>query len=193
VELHKLARGLWRWTAAHPDWKPSQEEDDPADWDQQVGCVAYATDAALALIDPLVPDGDYQPLDELAEGREVSILRTLRWHGRSTAELTKRYAASTTAPAGVQPLEISGADETMFWIEEHRALVPGDRLIGDRPPGLRMCPPSWLRYLDRFTRDDLRHALRQKLLDLPVEMILVSHGEPVARDGRAALERALAE
>jgi len=29
------------------------------------------------------------------------------------------------------------------------------------------------------------------LLDLPVELVLVSHGEPVLQDGRAALERAL--
>jgi hypothetical protein len=29
------------------------------------------------------------------------------------------------------------------------------------------------------------------LLDLPVEMVLVSHGEPVLRDGRNALARAL--
>jgi hypothetical protein len=30
------------------------------------------------------------------------------------------------------------------------------------------------------------------LLDLPVELVLVSHGEPVLKDGRAAIERALA-
>ena len=30
------------------------------------------------------------------------------------------------------------------------------------------------------------------MLDLPVEMVLVSHREPVLRDGHAALERALA-
>ena len=193
MELRELARGLWRWTAAHPHWEPSKEEDDPADWDQQVGCVAYASDDALTLIDPLVAEGDFESLDELAEGKEVAILTTLRWHGRSSAELAKRYSSSSTAPAGLEPVEIPGADETMFWVAEHRALVSGDRLLGDRPPGVRMCPPSWLRYLDGFTHDDLRRSLRKKLLGLPVEMILVSHGEPVLRDGRAALERALAE
>jgi hypothetical protein len=55
-----------------------------------------------------------------------------------------------------------------------------------------MCPSSWLRYLDGFTQDDLRRELRARLLDLPIEMVLVSHGEPVLRDGRAAVERALA-
>jgi hypothetical protein len=194
MELHELARGLWRWTATHPDWEPSQEEDDPADWNPEVGCVAYAAEDSLVLIDPLIGDGDYQALDDLAATKEhVAILTTIRWHGRTGRELAGRYSASTTPPTAVEALEISGAGETMFWIPEHRALVPGDRLLGDRPPGVRLCPPSWLRYLDGFTQDDLRSALRSELIELPIEMILVSHGEPVLRDGRAALELALAQ
>ena len=55
-----------------------------------------------------------------------------------------------------------------------------------------MCPPSWLRYLDGFTQDDLRRELQARLPSLPIEMVLVSHGEPVLHDGRAAVERALA-
>ena len=55
----------------------------------------------------------------------------------------------------------------------------------------RLCPPGWLRYLEPgLTHGELRDALRT-LLDLPVELVLVSHGEPVLDDGRAALERAL--
>ncbi len=194
VELQQLARGLWRWTAPHPDWEPRREEDDPADWSQDVGCVAYAGPDSLVLVDPLVGDDDYGPLDELANTKpQVAVLTTIAWHGRSGAELTKRYDASTTAPEGVEPIEIPGAAETMFWIPEHGALVPGDRLLGDRPPGIRMCPPSWLRYLEGFTHEDLRRALRTQLRELPIEIVLVSHGEPVLRDGRAAVERALAQ
>jgi hypothetical protein len=71
-------------------------------------------------------------------------------------------------------------------------LVPGDRLIGDGRGGVRMCPPSWLNYLGSgMTVDGLRDALRP-LRELPVEMVLVSHGEPVLRDGARAIERALA-
>jgi hypothetical protein len=40
-------------------------------------------------------------------------------------------------------------------------------------------------------RDELRAALGP-LLDLPAELVLVSHGEPVVRGGRAAIARALA-
>jgi hypothetical protein len=191
VQLQELARGLWRWTAPHPDWEPREQEDDPADWERDVGCVAYDSADALVLIDPLVANGDYAQLDELAHAKSrVVILTTLQWHRRSRDELIERYSADPTPPVGVEPIAIPGAGETMFWIPEHRALVPGDRILGDRPPGLRMCPPSWLRYLNGFTQDDLRNALRP-LLDLPIEMVVVSHGQPVLQEGRSALARAL--
>jgi hypothetical protein len=79
----------------------------------------------------------------------------------------------------------------MVWIETLRALVPGDRLIGDGAGGLRMCPPSWLRYLPGPPGvHELRAGLRA-LLELPVELVLVSHGEPVLRNGAAAIRAAL--
>ena len=192
VQLQEVARGLWRWTAPHPEWEPPEADDSPADWARDVGCVAYTSEDSLILVDPLVVDDDYAALDELAASKPTAILITIGFHTRSAAELTKRYDASSTEPDGVETIEIPGAAETMVWIEEHRALVPGDRILGDRPPGLRMCPESWLRYLDGYTREDLRRALRERLLELPVEMVLVSHGEPVLRDGRRELERALA-
>jgi hypothetical protein len=193
VELQELAHGLWRWTAPHPEWEPPKEEDDPADWPQDVGCVAYAAARRLTLIDPLVAEGDSAEIDRLAESAErVAILTTLPFHGRSGSELVERYGASTSTPAEIEAIEIAGAGETMFWIAEHRALVPGDRILGDHPPGLRMCPESWLRYLGGYTRADLRNALRQALLGLPVELVLVSHGEPVLSEARRELEQALA-
>jgi hypothetical protein len=41
-----------------------------------------------------------------------------------------------------------------------------------------------------MSQSQLRKALRP-LLDLPVEMVLVSHGEPVLSSGREAIVRAL--
>jgi hypothetical protein len=191
VDLQQVAPGLWRWTTPHPDWEAPKQEDDPADWPLDVGSVAYETTETLVLIDPLISNGNFGPLDEVAEkSKGVAILTTLAFHRRSRDELAQRYAATTTPPDGVDAIEIRGAGETMYWIPEHRALVPGDRILGDRPPGLRLCPESWLRYLHGYTQDDLRAGLRP-LLDLPVEMVLVSHGEPVLHDGRAELERAL--
>ena len=191
MDLQQVAPGLWRWTTPHPDWEAPKQEDDPADWARDVGSVAYETTANLVLIDPLIANGNFAPLDEVAEkSTGVAILTTLEFHRRSRDELVQRYAATTTPPDGVDAIEIRGAGETMYWIPEHGALVPGDRILGDRPPGLRLCPESWLRYLPGYTQDDLRAGL-QPLLDLPVEMVLVSHGEPVLHDGRAELKRAL--
>jgi hypothetical protein len=192
--MEELRPGLWRWTARHPDWEADADVESPADWPPEVGCVAYAADDVLVLIDPLVVDG-WDELDRLAERRpRVAVLQTLRWHNRSVKEAVARYDASTEPPAGVEPIEIAGADETMFWLAAPRALVPGDRLIGDGAGGVRPCPESWLGYIRRqggeIDGPALREALRP-LVDLPIELLLVSHGEPILSDGREALERAL--
>ena len=72
-----------------------------------------------------------------------------------------------------------------------RALVAGDRLVGTPGGGLRVCPQSWLGYLPGgLTVAELRDRLRP-LLDLPVELVLVSHGDPVLAGGHAALAAAL--
>jgi hypothetical protein len=191
--LDELAPGLHRWTARHPAWTAGAEPESPDDWPPDVGSVAYAGPGGLVLIDPLVADWD--ELDALVDGRSVTVLTTLRWHRRSRDEVVRRYGATLLdrrqAPPGVRRIPIERAAESMVWIEEHATLVPGDRLLGDGRGGLRMCPESWLRYLpDAPTLADLRAALRP-LLELPVERVLVSHGEPVLRDGREAIRAAL--
>ena len=192
----ELAPGLHRWTAAHPAWEAGAEPESPGDWPEQVGCVAYEAPAALVLIDPLV--ADWAPLDALVErhGKPVVVLTTMRFHHRSRAEVAERYGATLVShaeppPEGLRRIPVDGGDETMVWIEAPRALVPGDRLIADGG-GLRMCPASWLRYLPGPPGlDELREGLRP-LLELPVELVLVSHGEPVLRDGAAAIRAVLA-
>ena len=75
--------------------------------------------------------------------------------------------------------------ETTYWLPAHGALVFGDVVLG-AAGGVRLCPESWL----DGTLAQLKEELRP-LLDLPVERLLVSHGEPVLADGRAALARLL--
>ena len=160
--------------------------------------MAYQAPDAFVLVDPLVPDELWTPLEErvTAHGRPVRVLTTIGFHRRSRDEVVRRFAATTSRakaslPEGVETVTIRRAGETMVWLPGPRALIPGDRLLGDDGGGVRMCPPGWLRYLDPgLTYTELREALRP-LLDLPVEMVLVSHGEPVLRDGRAAIGRAL--
>jgi len=201
MEPQQIRRGLFRWTARHPEWREGAQPESPADWPAEVGCVASETADALVVIDPLVSRGEqdqfWRWMDELAEraGR-VHVITTIKFHRRSRDELVARYGASTSRakgslPEGIRAIPIRGAGETMTWIEEHRALVTGDRIIGDGHGGLRMCPESWLGYLESgITIDDLRERLRP-LLELPIELVLVSHGEPVVEDGREELRLAL--
>jgi len=199
--LRELRPGLYRWTARHPDAEADPQLGSPADWGPDVGSVAYAARDALVLVDPLVPEDRSdlaQELDELvrSHSRPVVILTTLQFHRRSREELAARYGASTSRakkvlPEGVETVQIRGAGETMVWLPEHAALIPGDRLLEGDSGGLRLCPESWLRYLpSKMTQAQLRKALRP-LLDMPVEMVLVSHGEPVLSSGRDVLARAL--
>ncbi len=185
--VEELARGLWRWTAPHPDWKEGD------DWERDVGCLYYEAPDATVLIDPLVPperERFLDPLDRDVErrGLPVAVLLTCEWHARSADELAERYGASREAPARLTAHELPEVDERIWWIPEHAALVPGDVLLrsGD---GVQVCPDSWLG--ERSSHESIRAALRP-LLDLPVERILVSHGSPLLAGGRAALERALA-
>jgi hypothetical protein len=199
--LNELRRGLYRWTARHPEADPNPVPGSPADWGPDVGSVAYAASDGLLLVDPLVPEDRADIQDELDtlvrdHAKPVVIITTLQFHRRSRERLADRYNASTSRarqslPAGIETIQIKGAGETMVWLPEHRALVPGDRLLGDERGGLRLSPDSWLRYLPSGMRQpQLREALRP-LLDLPVEMVLTSHGQPVLTGGQDVLASVL--
>jgi hypothetical protein len=199
--LREIHPGLWRWSAPHPEWRPGASPGSPADWPRAVGSVLCDVIDATVLIDPLLPPGDQGFLDVLDEhvrsrGNRVAVLTTIGFHRRSRDQLAERYGATTSRakrnlPAGVESFPIPHAGETLFWLPEHRALVPGDRIIGAPGGGLRLCPESWLGYLPReISLVALADALRP-LLELPIESVLVSHGEPVLSGGRAALADAL--
>jgi hypothetical protein len=196
----EIVPGLLRWTAPHPDWNPQAVPGSAEDWDQSVGSVLYEIPDAVALIDPLLPSEGRAEflrwLDGRIAGRPVSILTTIRWHRRDREELAERYRSITSrawnaVPPGITPRPLRGAGETMFWLPAVATLVPGDRLIGAQDGRLRLCPESWLDDV-HVNRSGLAELLRA-LVDLPVERVLVSHGQPVLRGGRAALVRAIAE
>jgi hypothetical protein len=196
----EIAPGLLRWTAPHPDWKPRAAPESAEDWDREVGSVLYELPRAVALIDPLLPTegraGFLRWLDGRIATRPVSILTTIRWHRRDREELAGRYESTTSrawnaVPPGIEPRPLRGAGETMFWLPAVATLVPGDRLIGGQGGCLRVCPQSWLDDV-HVNRPGLAELLRA-LVELPIERVLVSHGEPVLHGGRAALVRAIAE
>jgi hypothetical protein len=191
--MKEIAPGLHYWTAPHPSWEPGAERDSAGDWPEQVGCVLFEAPDAIVFIDPLVPDALWPTLDERVGGRPVMVLTTIRWHRRSRDAVIERYDGAKVRhdapmPAGVEAIPVAGFGETVYWLPEPRALVPGDRLIGDGAGGARMCPPGWLG--DLPDHEQLRMALLP-LLDLPVEHLLLSHWEPVVGGGHEALAAAL--
>ena len=144
----------------------------------------------------------------------VHVLVTVFWHTRSAARMVERYDARVHAmtsaraaiarragdvhetfrpgdslPAGIEAYPTVRRNEVAFWLPAHRALGPGDVLLGDDEGGLRLCPASWLP--GRAGQAELRDSLLP-LLALPIERVLVSHGAPVLNDGHTALARALA-
>jgi hypothetical protein len=195
MQVRELARGLWYWTGRHPAWTPG--DGGPDGWDQEVGCYFYGAPEAICLFDPLVPMEDrdrfFEALDRDVSraGRPVRILLTVDAHRRSTTDLAERYG-STAPPMPPERPELTtgveigaeAADELVYWLPEHRALVAGDVLLG-RAHGLEV-PRAWLQ--DRY---EAAVAALRPLLDLPVDRVLVTHGEPVLEDGHEALERAL--
>ena len=196
--MTELKPGLWQWTGLHPDWTPKQGG--PNGWEQEISCYYAETAERVLLIDPLVPPEDRErfldALDRDVEraSRPVQILVTCAWHARSSSELAERYGAPVwtfTPDAGPPPagrvIDAGWAEEGVLWLEEQRALVSGDVILNDGN-GLRLCPASWLP--KGWTTDRLREHLRP-LLDLPVELLLPTHGEPVVEGARERLAEVL--
>lgn len=197
MEIAEIAPWLWRWTAPHPDWIAGAAAESPDDWGQLVGSVLYVGDGAAVFVDPLLPtDADHfwAWADQRVGDARAYVLTTIRWHRRSREPVSSRYRASTSRakrnlPPDVEPIALRGTGETLFWLPEPRALVCGDRILGAPDGGLRLCPESWMRSV-RLDLDGLRELLRP-VAELPIERVLVSHGQPVLRGGRQALRELL--
>ena len=94
------------------------------------------------------------------------------------------FGAGDRLPIGVEAFVGREANDLVLWLEGQRVLVTGDTLA-DFGGGLEIVP-GWLPA--GVTREAMVRRLRP-LLQLPVELVLPAHGDPVGRD---ALERALA-
>jgi len=203
-----IASGLWRWTAFHPEWK----EDVGCVYYASSEAVVLID----PLVPQEAEERFWNALDRDVEraGVPVHVLVSVHWHARSARTIGKRYGARLWAPSraraavarragkvtdpfrpgdelpgGVEAFPTARSGEVVFWLPEHRAVVPGDVLLGDGRGGIRLCPASWLP--QGVGQGKLRESLRP-LLDLPVERVLLSHGLPVLADAWRALARALA-
>ena len=197
--MHELRPGLWTWTASHPDWTSPEHG-----WGPVVRSYALDAGAVFVLVDPLAPP----PLvEEFAAGKEAIVVLTVLDHERSAAECVERlgarvyaphavvaelattatgYAAGDALPGGVEACTGFWPNEATLWLARHRALVTGDVLIAEH--GLSISPEDWLG--GAATPEQVREGLRP-LLELPVELVLPTHGDPIVRDAHAALAAAL--
>ena len=208
------ATGLWRWTARHPEWHPG-------DFGAEVACFAAQAGEDTLLIDPLLPEDPepVHELIEQCSGRAwrfSSRSPTTCAARRSCASATR---GRPTAPSGATPRRPSACagraastrssrarpcpeerprtsigkprrQETPLLLPSHRALVFGDAVA---ETGGRLRVWSAERVDDRvarFYRERFNPTLKP-LLELDFDGVLVTHGEPVLRDGRRALASAL--
>ncbi len=217
MALEQIAPHLWHWTARHPDWKPEARGKDGLGWDEIVSSYALVSgDGSFVLIDPQVPGDEteakrlWEALDGDVESHGApAILITVFWHARSARAIADRYAGTTIwLPAGapdevaeelgsprpyssadelpgeIRAYDVSRQGEAVLYLPSHRAVAFGDVILD----GVRICPADWLR--DDVTRKDVADALRP-LLDEEVDLLLLTHGGPVADDAHTKLVSAL--
>jgi hypothetical protein len=185
--IEEIRPSLKRWAGPHPEFDPT--EGDLDDSYKEVASALFDAENALVFIDPLIPDELWPELDaEVKEsGKPVVVLTTIFFHERNRDEVARRYGGRLGGDvAGIRSLSAERADEVAYWLEEPRAVVFGDAVLGDQKGGLRITP--WARNAEGLEKT--RQALLP-LLDLPVEIVLPAHGDPVLANGGAALARAL--
>lgn len=200
--MRELRPGVWHWQAPHPDWNEQQ------DWPEHVSSYAVDDGEHLLLFDPIAPPS---LVDELAAGRQPIVVLTCPWHRRDTAALVERlgahvyvpppdegdpepvqgtvYEAGDRLPFGVEALPGMEPNDLVLWLERWKALVLGDTLI-DLGEGLAFAREWATRgaIAERGVPPEEILASLQPLRDLPVELVLPTHGQPGDRD---ALLRAL--
>jgi glyoxylase-like metal-dependent hydrolase (beta-lactamase superfamily II) len=178
-------------------------------WLEVVSSYAIDDGDCLLLFDPLALPSE---IEVLAAGRETAIVLTCPWHRRDALSLADRlgapiyvpppdegdpqpvdgqvFAAGDRLPVGVEAFPGMEPNDLMLWVESSRALVAGDTLV-DRGNGLEF-RADWASQGAIAERgvppEQILEGLRP-LLELPVELVLATHG---GSTDRAALERALA-
>lgn len=196
--MRDVARGLWIWSVEHPGWEPGQG------WEPSVWSTCAQDGGEVTLVDPIAPpEGD--PVWQRLDARPpTQVVIAKPDHVRDVDAFVERYGCRAYGPAlfwpddvpatqleaiepgsrlpgGIEALHDGrGRSETPLWLAGQRALVFADALTA--PEGeLRVWATPW-------HEERVLPALRA-MLDLPFEVVIVSHGEPV--HDRVAFEAAL--
>jgi len=199
VEVRDVAPGLWLWRLEYPDWRPRP------DWGPLVASTCVESGGEVAVLDPLAPPDDAVEIWERLDAHPPTVAVVLKPdHVRDVDVFVRRYGVRAFGPylfwrqnipeselEGIQPgselpgglvalYDGRGRNETPLWLPEQRALVFADALTAPKGELLVWDTP--------WHEERVLPALR-KLLELPFERVIVSHGEPL--HDRAAFERAL--
>src|SRR5947207_7288994 len=199
MELRDVALGLWIWRLEHPAWTSEK------DWRPEVTSTCVATGGEVAVLDPLAPPGDAEEIWARIDAEPPTMAVVLKPdHVRDVDLFVERYGVrafgpwlffrtnipqteleeiepGTELPGGLVALyDGRGRNETPLWLPEQRALVFADALTA---------PRGELRVWSSPSHEERALPALRKLLELPFEQVIVSHGEPVHT--RAAFERAL--
>jgi hypothetical protein len=199
VVIVDVAPGLWIWRVEHPTWEPG------ARWERTVTCTCVESAGEIAVLDGLAPSEDTDAVWERLAARPPTLAIVLKPdHVRDVDVFVDRYGARGLGPwlfwranipkTSLEPIEPGtvipggfvaladgrGRNETPLWLPEQRTIVFADALTAPRGDlRVSMSPARTERVL----------AALSKLLELPFERVIVSHGEPV--HSRVEYEHAL--
>jgi len=199
AELRDVGPGLWLWRLDYPDWRPG------VGWGPTVASTCVESGGEVTLIDPLAPPEESDEVWERLDARPPTVVAVLKPdHVRDVDLIVRRYGAKPFGPylfwrhdipdSELEPIEPGmklpggivalhdgrGRQETPLWLPEQRALVFADALTA---------PEGDLLVWDTPWHEERTVPALRTLLELPFELVIVSHGEPV--HDRAAFERAL--
>ena len=198
-ELRDVAPGLWIWRREHPDWTPD------ADWKPWVTSTCVTSGGETAVLDALLPPEDAAEIWARLDSQPPTLAVVLKPdHVRDVDAFVRRYGSRALGPwlfwrtdipeTELEPIEPGselpggllalydgrGRNETPLWLPEQRALVFADALTA---------PNGELRVWASPSHEERALPALRKLLELPFEVVIVAHGEPV--HDRGAYERAL--
>jgi hypothetical protein len=211
----KLAKDLWRWTARHPEWHPGEFGSEVACFALRTGDDTVLIDPLL----PPDPDPVLKLIEDNL-GDRLTILITIPYHVRSSEAIWQRFRTDAKTairghracakrldktsgfkeldphdaklPAGITPHPIGKPrrHETPLHVPSHKALVFGDAVAEVDGKLVVWATDHVDAKMERFHRERFNPTL-EPLLKLDFDRVLVTHGQPIRKGGRAALRDAL--
>jgi hypothetical protein len=193
--MKEIAPGILHWTAFH----------------EGIGfdVSSYFVERGATLIDPMLPPGGV----EAFRGREPEvILLTNRHHYRHSDRIAAEFGCPVRCHQaglhefeggppvegfsfgddvanGILALEVGALtpEETAFHVDAGpRALSFGDAVINEPGEGLGFVPDKYIGDDPDGVKEGLRESFR-RLLAHDFDALLIAHGAPIAKGGKAAL------